>query len=339
MIKKITPTLLLSLLFLQFLTACVSESNNPTTTNTSTTAMTPLPSDISEDERAEELPEPELTPVPVPIPEPESVPDKVSLLPDEIYYYEGDEHMDAIGDTGESASFKKDPNLPYGFYIFDTMEEYVLVDGTEWGMDNQRRLFSLFDEDKVPFTFNYTNASLTQYEEYAGTDKTELGSYYDFFRFNDRGHKLVIRLHYFEEEKETTLPMFLDIVSSMRFVADPREFQPGVEIDFPEGIDEDEEAVIQLVKKNVESIASKNVAAFKSTLTPAAYDYLGFVIDTERQYRFTKLVTIEPYDETTGRKNLNIQFEYLEDGIVKQSSYTFTSLKNKDGKWEIANID
>jgi hypothetical protein len=42
---------------------------------------------------------------------------------------------------------------------------------------------------------------------------------------------------------------------------------------------------------------------------------------------------IQPYDESTGRKNIHIRFEYEEDGTISEKGYTFTSRKDKEGKW------
>jgi hypothetical protein len=318
--KQIVQMMLASLISLSLLTeACGVDSNNPIEADTEIITMPAENSEVGMNETTDA--------------------EKISILPEEITYYEGAEHMDVIGVTGKPANFKRDRNLPYGFYIFETMEEYVLEDGTEWGMDKQKSLFSLFKKEQVPFESNYTNPLLSKYKEYAGTEKNETGSYYDFFNINDRGHELVIRLHYFEEDIETTLPMFLDIISNIKYIPDPKAFQPGVDFEFPKGVDEDEEAIIQLVKKNIEAIVNKDKAAFMATLEPQAYDYLGFLIDTKRQYRFTKLVIIEPSDDSNWRRGINISFDYLEEDMVKQSGHTFTSRKDKDGKWKIANID
>lgn len=115
-------------------------------------------------------------------------------------------------------------------------------------------------------------------------------------------------------------------------------FQPGVAIIFPKGSDADEEEVIQLVKKAMQAIADKDKSVLRSTMDENA-DYLDFLIESKIHYRFTQLVHIEPYDDSTGRKNITIGFYTLNSGIIEHGNYIFTSLKNKQGKWYIANID
>ncbi|OAB43788.1 hypothetical protein PGLA_08400 [Paenibacillus glacialis] len=326
--KQIVQVILLSL----FLTACKSQSQP---NNVDPIEKTPV---SSEAPAVKPTSEPSSEPISEPQIEPEKL-EKVSVLPYGISYYQGDEHMDGIGETNKPANFKRHPYIPYGFYIYESMEEYKLEDGTEWGMDNQRSLFSLFDKEQISVEPNFMNPSLTKYKEYIGSDKDEYGSYYDFFGFHDRGRDLVVRTHYFEEDKNRSLPMFLDVLRSIHYISDPKAFRSGIDFDFPAGTDSDEEEVIKLVKKNVEAMVSKDKAVFRSTLTSSDVNYLDFLIDTPIKYRFTKLEMIEPYDDSTGRRNIRIRYDYLEDGIVKQSGNIFTSLKGKDGKWKIANID
>ncbi|BBI36299.1 hypothetical protein [Cohnella abietis] len=146
------------------------------------------------------------------------------------------------------------------------------------------------------------------------------------------------------EDQTAKIAYKLDRQKFEEFVAEwsndeGKNFVPGNEIDFPTGADPDEQAVIDLVKKTIEAMVNKDKEAFHSNLEHPDNDYLDFLIDSPRRYRFTELEMIEPYDESTGRKNLRIRYEYEEDGIVNQSGNTFTSRKNKEGKWKIANID
>lgn len=118
-----------------------------------------------------------------------------------------------------------------------------------------------------------------------------------------------------------------------------KHFEPGIAFDFPQGADPDEEAVISLVKLTMEAMVNKDKNAFRATLEFPHKNYLDFLIDLPRQYRFTEVEMIEPYDESNGRKNIRIRFEYEEDGTVNDSGYTFTSRKDKESTWKIANID
>jgi hypothetical protein len=84
--------------------------------------------------------------------------------------------------------------------------------------------------------------------------------------------------------------------------AEQISFEPGVAFEFPKGADDEEEAVFQLVKKNIEAIATKNKAVFRATLE-SDEDYLDFFIDTDKKYRFSELVYIAPFDEEVARSN------------------------------------
>jgi hypothetical protein len=131
---------------------------------------------------------------------------------------------------------------------------------------------------------------------------------------------------------------FEEFVAKLKTTA-VKNFEPGIAFDFPPGADSDEEAVISLVKSTMEAIVNKDKDALRASLEFPDKNYLDFLIDSSRQYKFTELERIEPYDESSGRKNINIRFEYEEDGTVDESWYTFTSRKSKEGKWKIANID
>ncbi|MCD9021820.1 hypothetical protein [Cohnella silvisoli] len=321
--NQVQQLLLLSLFSIGIVTGCGRSNDSvpaqPTNTFTQSESMSNEPS------QSKEVTEPSVT-------------EKVPLLPHDISYYDGSAKLDGLEGQNTPATFKRHRDLPYGFYFLDTMEEYVLEDGTEWGMDNQRSLFSLFTKDQAPFESNYTNPSLAQYSEYAGTEKDDSGSYYDYFKIIHKGNELLVRLHYFEQDKETTLPLFLDILKNIRYVADPTSFQAGIAIDFPKGADDDEEAVILLVRKNIEAIVKKDKAAFRSTLV-RDNDFLDYMVGSNHQYRFTKMTLIRPDDIESGRMDIQLEYEFLDDGIVKYSGNTVVSLKGKDGKWKIADID
>ncbi|MFF2090512.1 hypothetical protein [Paenibacillus sp. NPDC058174] len=136
----------------------------------------------------------------------------------------------------------------------------------------------------------------------------------------------------------------LDKKGFEKFVAELKaitasNFEPKIDFDFPPGADSDEEAVIALVKKTMEAMVNKNMDEFHANLEHPDQDYLDFLIDTYRLYRFTELELIEPFDASNGRKNIRIRFEYEEDGAIGNSGYIFTSRKNKEGNWKIENID
>jgi hypothetical protein len=268
--------------------------------------------------------------------------DKHPLMPDIISYYDGRDSMDSFQDNDLKLYFKKDHNLSYGFYFPDNIEEYVLEDGTEWGLDNQRSLFSLFELGDIgDRPFNFENPFLVQYSEYTGSERDDAGITYDYFRIHDvaRERDLVVRMRYRKEQQDMVLPMFLTALGTMRYYADPKEFKPGVAIELPEGSDEAEKQVNRMVKQNLAATVARDKEAFHATITEGM-DFLDFLLDSGRQYRFDRLVSIDPYDEETGRRNITISFEYLEHGVVQRGTYMYTLLKSKkDDVWKIANIN
>ncbi|GGG54807.1 hypothetical protein [Paenibacillus radicis (ex Gao et al. 2016)] len=145
-------------------------------------------------------------------------------------------------------------------------------------------------------------------------------------------------------DQTTKISYELDQKGFQKFVTELKaitasNFEPKIAFDFPPGADSDEEEVIALVKKTLEAMVNKNMDEFHANLQHPDQDYLDFLIDTSRLYRFTKLERIEPYDASNGRKNIEIRFEYEEDGAIGNSGYIFTSRKNQEGIWKIENID
>ncbi|WP_029192563.1 hypothetical protein [Paenibacillus harenae] len=275
-----------------------------------------------------------------PTEDPAAIPEesKESLFSGSVSYYDGGDKIDSLEGGNTPAFFKKDPSRPYGFYILETMKEVKLEEGILWGTEDRRADLSLMEAGDVPPETNYINSALVKFNEYAGTHKVD-DTYTDYFVLTDHGSRLAIRLRYPEKDLTTALPDLLASARSLRYVADPAAFKPGMEIEFPDGENEEEAEIYRLVKQNLEAIAAKDKAAFRDTLQTTDADYLDFFLEQDRQYRFIRLAAPISYPRDTERADVGTEFEYLSDGIVHRSGNTVYLLQDKGGRWYIANID
>ncbi|WP_154665766.1 hypothetical protein [Paenibacillus pinihumi] len=125
-----------------------------------------------------------------------------------------------------SANFAQAPLLPFGLYIPNQMEIYKFDDGDKWGYDNNKQHISLLEYDDIYFTdLNLQNNELQKYEEYVGSKKHDGPSqieilFEDYFVLEKDNKKYVLSLYYFESEKETALPMFLEVLKHIRYVSE-----------------------------------------------------------------------------------------------------------------------
>ena len=145
---------------------------------------------------------------------------KITLINPEPY--DGTENITLEwGGTSSSALFSKSPLLPFGVFVPEQMETYEYHDGKGWGYDDKRQEFTLFEEFQIDYAdrVNEQNTELESYEEYVGTENAE-GILFDYFVFEVRNAKYVARFRYFEEEKETALPMFLEVLRHLQYVTD-----------------------------------------------------------------------------------------------------------------------
>lgn len=115
------------------------------------------------------------------------------------------------------ASFSESSYEPFGFYIPEEMEEYSFEDGNEWGYDEGRNHITLlpFDEGYLS-DVSMMNEELAKYEEYAGSFKDTKVT--DYFVLQKDELKYVVYFTYFEKEQAKALPMFLEVLKSMRYV-------------------------------------------------------------------------------------------------------------------------
>jgi len=270
--------------------------------------------------------------------EPAKTEEREPLFPNGIAYFEGTDKLDSLEGGNVPALFKKYPSSPYGLYIYETMREIDSDTGFAWGTETPRTELALLDPKDVKLETNYVQPTLSKYAEYAGTLKED-GMYTDYLLLADRGNELMIRLRYAEEQLETALPALLDSARSIRYVSDPAAFKPGMEIEFPQGESEEEAEIYRIVRQSLEAIAARNLSAFRDTLQTPDVDYFDFFFDQESQYRFVKLLSPVSGGKDDSRASLAVEYEVLYDGIVHLSNHTVSLLKDRDGRWYVANID
>jgi len=226
------------------------------------------------------------------------------------------------GSESQSFSFDRDSVAKATFWGSD--RHYVELSDTEInklaGILDHARLFN------GPYPFDLRGKITLESED---GSKREL---------DVTGNGNVFYDHTAEAAYELKWKKFEEFIAELS-MTEVNDFEQGIRIVFPPGADPDEQAVIQLVIKTMEAMINKDKDAFRANLESPDTDYLDFLIESPRRYRFTELELIEPFDESTGRKNIRIRFEYEEDGVVTESGYTFTSRKDKEGHWRIANID
>ncbi|WP_025028969.1 hypothetical protein [Caldalkalibacillus mannanilyticus] len=121
-----------------------------------------------------------------------------------------------------SARFVKQDFLPFGLYIPDFITEEKFEDGNEFlGPNNS--IISLFERYQLDIDILEVREDLTGYQHYIGSnifdgpDQIKV-KYEDFFSYSYKENEVIIRLSYFEEDKETLLPQYIDIVKNIKYV-------------------------------------------------------------------------------------------------------------------------
>ncbi|WP_150268836.1 hypothetical protein [Paenibacillus tepidiphilus] len=120
---------------------------------------------------------------------------------------------------------------PYGFYIPETMQEFVFEDGSEVGFSNTQ-FISLLEADRMPGaaepqTYDvpggytrFKDEELAQYEEYIGSAKAAEGPRFDRFLLKREGlPETLIEFNYFDKDRDEVLPAFLEVARHMRYIA------------------------------------------------------------------------------------------------------------------------
>ncbi|WP_151737278.1 hypothetical protein [Paenibacillus tengchongensis] len=120
---------------------------------------------------------------------------------------------------------------PYGFYIPETMQEFVFEDGSEVGFSNTQ-FISLLEADRMPGaaepqTYDvpggytrFKDEELAQYAEYIGSAKAAEGPRFDRFLLKRDGMpETLIHFSYFDKDRDEVLPVFLEVARHMRYIA------------------------------------------------------------------------------------------------------------------------
>lgn len=152
---------------------------------------------------------------------------KQSLFAD-IPEYDGTKQLSMTLDGKETeAEFQTDPiNSPFGFYIPSVLERHDFEDGAEWSLESRNRLTLLeFDQFGVNESeLKKTNDLLLPYAEYVGSqpeggDSSSVMTSY--FAFDYNGKKYGIRFRYFIEDEQRVVPLFLEVIRTIRYVSQP----------------------------------------------------------------------------------------------------------------------
>lgn len=120
-----------------------------------------------------------------------------------------------------TTQFIKHDFLPVGLYIPDFINEKKFHDGNEFEVPNFS-LISIFTQDQLNLDPLDMREELEVYQEYMGSqihdgaDQVKI-KYEDFFSVDIEGTEYIIRLSYFEDESETVLPQFIDILKNLKY--------------------------------------------------------------------------------------------------------------------------
>ena len=139
----------------------------------------------------------------------------------EIYDGVSMKDIEIVGEIYTS-KFIQGEFLPFGLYIPDFLTEKKFHDGNEFeGQDHS--LISLFERDHLNLDKLDIRDNLEEHENYIGSnifdgpDQVRI-KYEDFFSFSYEDNEVIIRLSYFEDQEETILPKFIDIIKNLKYI-------------------------------------------------------------------------------------------------------------------------
>jgi|GEM_PF-4267270 len=262
-----------------------------------------------------------------------------ALFPGGPYYYDGTVRLDPVEGGDQSAVFRQAAGLPYGFYIPETMDVRKIGERVEWGMRDRHAWLSLSVEGETAVSLSRDNAELAAFAEYAGSLTSDTGTVCDYIRVADHGRQLVILLQYGKADRDAALPQLTRAAWSLRHIADPAAFKPGMEIAFPAGGTADETEIYELVRRSHEALAAKDKASFRSTLESPDADYLDYLIENEGQRRYTRLIGPADVSRDARRAQVRVEYELMWEGRVLKSRHDVALLKGRGGRWYVADID
>lgn len=145
--------------------------------------------------------------------------------------YSGEEMILSIAGKDYPATFVKIDLHPYGFYIPDSMQEFMYEDGSEVGL-NKSEFISLTEVERLTDPENpheslrfggdvlFMDEDLAQYEEYIGSarDGNEWRRTDGFIFRHDSSPAMMIYFSYFSRNKETVLPVFLEVARNIKYM-------------------------------------------------------------------------------------------------------------------------
>ncbi|NOU83123.1 hypothetical protein GC101_30120 [Paenibacillus sp. LMG 31459] len=152
-----------------------------------------------------------------------------------LTYTGGEKKLTIQGQEYPSAFVEIDLH-PYGFYIPDTMQEFVYEDGSEIGL-NKSEFIAMSEVDRLVHPDNpheslkfggeilFQDKDLMQYEEYIGSAGDGGGGTRvdGFVLKHDNTPDMLLYFLYFNRNKEKVLPVFLEVARNIKYI----EQKPG----------------------------------------------------------------------------------------------------------------
>jgi len=159
----------------------------------------------------------------------EAIIPKIKLIDD--LTYSGEKKTLTIQGKEYPAMFVEINLHPFGFYIPDTMKEFIYEDGSEVGL-NKAEFIGLTEVKRLVNPDNlheslgfggdilFSDEDLVQYEEYVGSAGDGGGGpRVDGFVFKqDKAPDMMVYFRYFNRNKETVLPVFLEVARNIKYI-------------------------------------------------------------------------------------------------------------------------
>ncbi|MBT2290402.1 hypothetical protein J7E73_14875 [Paenibacillus albidus] len=120
------------------------------------------------------------------------------------------------------------------------------------------------------------------------------------------------------------------------------DFKKGVFIDFDQykqSFFNDD--IISKFKGNIEAVVKKDKEKFKENLSEDSRGETFFFSEEDVQFMFYDLDTLEKHT-INGREEIQVGVRFARkysDGSIENQGITYFFTKNKEGKWDIENID
>lgn len=146
--------------------------------------------------------------------------------------YKANEKLIVINNTEHLSKFIQ-VNLfyPFGFYVPETMEVFTFEDGSRIGLNNAE-FISLTEVDRLSNPNNiqesiggggdtlFVDEELSKYEEYIGSTIDSNGAVRKdgFLIKHSTAPDTVVSFRYFDKNKETVLPTFLEVAKNIKYM-------------------------------------------------------------------------------------------------------------------------